>query len=71
MECKTLRDVVTSAVEVEVADVFHNTQMSIPIRRMLEKLNHPQPSTPIKIDNSTATGVLYDKIHQKDQNRGI
>jgi hypothetical protein len=65
VECKTLRHVVTSAAEAEVAGVFHNTQMAIPIRRMLEKLNHIQPPTPIKTDNSTATGFIYDNIHQK------
>ena len=65
VECKTLRHVVTSAAEAEVVGVFYNTQMAIPIRRMLEKLNHIQPPTPIKTDNSTATGFIYDNIHQK------
>ena len=32
---------------------------------MLEALGHPQPPTPIKTDNSTAQGFVYDNINQK------
>ena len=65
VECKTLRHVVTSAAEAEIAGVFHNAQISIVIRRILEALNHPQPPTPIKTDNSTANGFIHNNIHQK------
>ena len=65
VECKTLRHVVASAAEAEIAGVFHNAQLSIPIRQILEVLNHPQPPTPIKTDNSTANGFIHNNIHQK------
>ena len=65
VECKTLRHVVASAAEAEVAGVFHNAQISLPIRRILELLNHPQPPTPLKTDNSTANGFIHKNIHQK------
>ena len=65
VECKTLRHVVSSSAEAEVAGIFHNATMAVPIRHMLEALNHPQPPTPLKTDNSTATGFIYDNIHQK------
>jgi len=65
VECKTLRHVVSSAAEAEVAGVFHNTQVAIPIKRILEFLNHPQPATPVKTDNSTATGFIHDNIQQR------
>ena len=65
VECKTLRHVVSSSAEAEVAGIFHNAGMAVPIRYMLESLNHPQPATPLKTDNSTATGFVYDNIHQK------
>ena len=65
MECKTLRHVVSSSAEAEVAGIFHNATTAIPIRHMLQALNHPQPPTPLKTDNSTATGFIYDNIHQK------
>ena len=65
VECKTLRHVVSSAAEAEIAGVFHNAQTSIPIRHFLECLNHPQPPTPLKTDNSTANGFVHNNIHQK------
>ena len=65
IECKTLRHVVASAAEAEVGGLFHNAQMAIPIRNMLEQLGHPQPPTPIKTDNSTADSFVHDNIHLK------
>ena len=65
VECKTLRHVVASSAEAECAGIFHNAQMALPIRTILKALNHPQPATPIKTDNSTAKGFVHDNIHQK------
>ena len=65
VECKTIAHVVSSAAEAETAGLFHNAQMSIPIRHILIALGHPQPPTPIKTDNSTAVGFTYDNINQK------
>ena len=65
VECKTLRHVVSSAAEAEVAGIYHNATQTIVIRRILEALGHQQPPTPLKTDNSTATGFVYDNIHQK------
>ena len=65
VECKTLKHVVSSSAESEVAGIYHNAGMAIPIRHILKALNHPQPPTPLKTDNSTATGFVYDNIHQK------
>ena len=65
VECKTLRHVVSSSAEAEVAGIFHNATTAVPIRHILKALNHPQPPTPLKTDNSTATGFIYDNIHQK------
>ena len=65
VECKTIKHVVSSAAEAEISALFHNAKTSIPIRRILIALGHPQPPTPIKIDNSTALGYVYNNIHQK------
>ena len=56
---------VSSAAEAETAGVYHNAQMALPIRVVLQALNHPQPPTPIKTENSTANGFIHDNIHQK------
>ena len=47
IECKTIRNIVASAAEVEIGGLFHNAQISIPIRVLLTALGNPQP--PIKI----------------------
>ena len=65
MECKTLKHVVASAAEAEIAGIFHSAQTSIPIQRILRALGHTQPVTPIKTDNSTASGFIHDNIQQK------
>ena len=65
VECKTLHHVVSLAAEAEVRGVFYNAQVAIPIRTLLHALNHLQLSTPIKTDNSTAFGFIFDNLHQK------
>jgi hypothetical protein len=65
IECKTLKHVVASAAEAETGGIFHNAQMALPIRVILEAMEHPQPATPIKTDNATATGFVYNNINQK------
>ena len=65
VECKILRHVVASAAEAEVAGLFYNAQTVLHIRRILQALNHPQPPTPMKTDNSTANGFVHKNIQQK------
>ena len=65
IESKTLRHVVASSAEAEVAGIFHNAQTALSIRTILNALGHPQPPTPIKTDNSTAHGFVHDNINQK------
>ena len=64
-ECRTLRHVVASAAEAETGGLFHNARTSLPIRQSLEALNHPQPPTPIKTDNSTAKAFVTKKPTSK------
>ena len=65
VECKTLKYVVSSAVEAEVGSIFHNFQVAIPIQTILHALNHLQPPRPVQTNNTTAKGFKYDNIHQK------
>lgn len=64
-ECKTIRNVMSSAAEAEAIGIYHNSRTAVPIRTALEELGHPQPPTIIKTDNSTAHGILNSKIRQK------
>ena len=66
IECKTLKHVVSSSAEAETGGgVFTNAQNCIPMRTILAEMGHPQPPTPIKIDNSTASGFVHDNIQMK------
>ena len=66
-----MRHVVASDTEAEIRGLFHNSQTSIPIRVILEALGHPQPPTPIKTDNATAHGFIYNNINLKNLRVGI
>ena len=65
IECTTLRNVMTSAAETELGALFHNGQVSEPFRTCLAEMDHPQPCTPMKMDNSTAAGIVNLSIWQK------
>ena len=54
-----------SASEAEVAALFMNAQEAVPLRRGLIEMGHPQQATPLKTDNSTATGIANKTIKQK------
>ena len=51
---KILHNVMASAAESEIGATFHNGQKAVPIRTTLQELGHPQPPTPIRVDNFTA-----------------
>ena len=65
VECKTLRHVISSAAEAETAGIFQNAQTAIPLHTFLQALNHPQPPTSVKTDNSTSNGFIHNNIHMK------
>ena len=64
-ECKTIKNVMSSAAEAESIGVYHNSKVAVPIRTALQELGHPQPPTIIRTDNSTAHGILTSTIRQK------
>ena len=48
---KILRNVLASAAESKVACLFVNTKEAVPLRTALEEMGHPQPATPVAMDN--------------------
>ena len=54
-----------SAAEAEIGAGYMTAQDSIPIRTTLEEMGHPQPPTPIQVDNTTAVGFANKTIKQK------
>jgi hypothetical protein len=57
--------VVASAAESEVGACFINAQIGATIRTTLIELGHKQHPTPFQTDDSTAFGILNEKIKQK------
>jgi hypothetical protein len=63
--CNIMREVVSSASEAELGGLFYTAKDAVPIRTCLEELGHPQPPTPLKTDNTTASGIVNDTVKQK------
>jgi hypothetical protein len=55
----------SSAAEAEIGAVFINAKEGAVLRTTLEESGHPQPPTPMEIDNTTATGYSNGTIKQK------
>ena len=51
-----------SVVEAEVRGLYINALKASPMRITLKELNHPQPATPMRTDNSTVDGIMNKKI---------
>jgi hypothetical protein len=54
-----------SAAEAELGAMYINAQEAVWIRRVPEEMGHKQPKTPVQTDNSTAEGVVNNKIQPK------
>ena len=54
------------AAEAEMVVALTNSQLALPIRHALESgLDHPQPPTPLKLDNSTTTSFANKNMPQR------
>ena len=62
---KILSNVMSSAAEAEIASTFLTARDALPLRVALDELGHPQPPTPIQVDNTTAVGFANNRIKQK------
>ena len=57
-----IRVVVSSAAKAKTAGLFTNMKEAVIFRTILHKMGHPQPPTPIQVDNLTAAGIANDNI---------
>ena len=60
-----MKMVLSSAAEAEFGALFHSTKEATPLHTTLEELSHPQPPTPVLVDNSTAVGLANDTATQR------
>ena len=60
--CTILKLVAASAAEAELGALFLNAQEAKVFQLILAKLGHPQPPTPIHIDNTPPVGIVKNTI---------
>jgi hypothetical protein len=66
--CTILKLVTASAAEAKLGALFLNAQEAKVLCLTLNKLGHPQPPTPIYIDNTTTIGIVNNTIkHQRSR----
>ena len=49
--CKILCNIIASAAEAELGALFLNCQEAVPTRITLKEMGHPQPTTPVQVEN--------------------
>ncbi len=60
-----IKAVMSSAAEAEVGALFINCREAVPARHVLKILGHPQPPTPMQMDNTTALGVVNQNVMKR------
>jgi hypothetical protein len=63
--CKIIDVVVGSASESEIGAGYLTAQDAVPMRITLAELGHPQPPTPMQVDNTTMEAFANDTLKQK------
>ena len=63
--CTILKLVASSAAEAELGALFLNAKQAKIIKITLEELGHPQPPTPMHVDNSTTVGIVNSTIKRQ------
>ena len=60
-----IKNVMSSAAEAELGALYIIAREAVYMRAILREMGHKQPATPIQTDNSTAEGVVNNKIQPK------
>ena len=55
----------SSAAEAECGALFNNTKDGVALRNTLVEMGHPQPPTPVQVDNSTTNGFANKQLRQR------
>jgi hypothetical protein len=57
--------VMASATEAELGACYFNAREGVAFRIILFEMGHPQPPTPLQVDNSCAAGIVNDTVKQR------
>jgi hypothetical protein len=55
----------SSAAKAEIGSLYTNARKGVKERNILEEMGHPQPSTPVQTDNSTADSIINSWVQPK------
>ena len=55
----------SSVAKAELGALYLNVQEAVYLQQILNEMGHLQPWTPIQMDNTTAEGVINNKIQPK------
>jgi hypothetical protein len=61
----------SSAAEAEAGSLYINCREAIPARHTIDFISHPQPPTPMQMDNTTALGVVNNNAIKKLKAMGM
>jgi hypothetical protein len=59
------KNVLSSVMEAEVAGTFVNAKEGVNVKNSINNIGHPQPRTPLLIDNRTTFGIVSGKMKQQ------
>ena len=59
---KVIKHIMSLAVEAKLGALFINSKLATQLQQTLAEMGHLQPPTPVQTDNSTAYGVITNKI---------
>ena len=62
---KIIKYVMSSADETEAASSYLNCKAALPLRITLEEMGHPQPKTPVIVDNTSTQGLMTNAMTPK------
>ena len=62
-----IKNVMASASDTECVALFINSREAIVIRTTFEIVLHPQPATPMQVDNSTCNSIIKCKEQKNVQ----
>ena len=62
---KIIKNVMDSAAEADIGASYMNGQDCVALRQCLIELGHPQPPTPIQVNNTTAHSFANGSMKQK------
>jgi len=60
-----MQSILASTTKAEVGALFYNAQDGTMLHTTLETLGHPQPATPIQMDNAVMDGIVNNQVKQR------